>query len=61
MFSEIYSAGHIDVFLMRKGYVGNMFYFDEPEVDVLVFENVSDIADGLSSPEIPDLPGLGDW
>lgn len=33
-------------------------YFDEPEVDVLVFENVSDIADELSIPEIPD---LGEW
>jgi len=31
-----------------------MLYFDEPDVEVVVFENTSDIADEYSIPEIPD-------
>lgn len=32
----------------------NMMYFEEPDVEVVVFENTSDIADAYSIPEIPD-------
>jgi len=31
-----------------------MMYFDEPEIEVVVFENTNDIADEYSIPEIDD-------
>ena len=37
-----------------KGLVKDMMYFEEPDVEVVVFENTSDIADAYSIPEIPD-------
>ena len=39
---------------IREGIFEKMIYFEEPEVEVVVFENTSDIADAYSIPEIPD-------